>query len=52
MTCHGYGVIRGEQTVAIPYPINPTTGEEAVGKSFHHGRFVDKLRKATMNTKK
>ncbi|KAI8079955.1 squalene epoxidase-domain-containing protein [Halteromyces radiatus] len=42
--CHGYGVIRDMQTVAIPYPINPVSNKEAVGKSFHHGRFVNQLR--------
>ncbi|CAO3599362.1 unnamed protein product [Absidia cylindrospora] len=51
ITCQGYGVLRDGQLVEIPYPINSDTDEKPNGKSFHHGRFVDKLRKAAMNTK-
>jgi len=35
---HGYAVLDAEQTVHIPYPCR------AEGRSFHHGRFVQKLR--------
>ncbi|KAH9972758.1 squalene epoxidase-domain-containing protein [Lactifluus volemus] len=35
---HGYAVLDGDQTVHIPYP------SRAEGRSFHHGRFVQKLR--------
>ncbi|ORX46338.1 SE-domain-containing protein [Hesseltinella vesiculosa] len=42
--CHGYVVIREGEPVEIPYPDNPSTGTPAVGKSFHHGRFINKLR--------
>ncbi|KAF8596866.1 squalene epoxidase [Ceratobasidium sp. AG-I] len=37
---HGYAVIDGGKAVHIPYP----EGEE--GRSFHHGRFVMRLREA------
>jgi squalene monooxygenase len=37
---HGYAVLNAGNTVHIPYP----TGEE--GRSFHHGRFVMRLRDA------
>jgi squalene monooxygenase len=35
---HGYAVLDAGQTVHIPYP------SRAEGRSFHHGRFVQKLR--------
>lgn len=50
--CHGYGVIYKEQIVHIPYPVNEDTGDMAVGKSFHHGRFINNLRNAARSTKK
>ncbi|KAI7906776.1 squalene epoxidase-domain-containing protein [Cokeromyces recurvatus] len=44
--CYGYGVIRGDELVEIPYPILPATEKQAMGKSFHHGRLIQKLRKS------
>ena len=55
----GYGVSYYNQLVHIPYPANavdqPSTKSEkedpplkAEGRSFHHGRFVSKLRAAAM----
>ncbi|KAI8070026.1 squalene epoxidase-domain-containing protein [Gongronella butleri] len=49
--CHGYAVFRDGELVEIPYPVNPETGALAVGKSFHHGRFVNKLRIAAKAAK-
>ncbi|KAI9322400.1 squalene epoxidase-domain-containing protein [Dichotomocladium elegans] len=49
--CYGYAVIRDGETVHIPYPANDLTGEKEVGKSFHHGRFIQKLRAAAKDTK-
>ncbi|KAL0084157.1 squalene epoxidase-domain-containing protein [Phycomyces blakesleeanus] len=48
--CHGYGVFYQNKLVEIPYPVNKFTGEKAVGKSFHHGRFITKLRNAAKQT--
>lgn len=48
----GYGVIRGDEEVHIPYPVDPTTGKPSQGRSFHHGRFIQKLRAAAMQTPK
>ncbi|GAA5804048.1 squalene epoxidase-domain-containing protein [Helicostylum pulchrum] len=48
--CYGYGVIHKGEIVEIPYPIDPETEEQAVGKSFHHGRFIQNLRKAATHT--
>ncbi|KAI9007009.1 squalene epoxidase-domain-containing protein [Phycomyces nitens] len=48
--CHGYGVFYQNRLVEIPYPLNNFTGEKAVGKSFHHGRFITKLRNAAKQT--
>ncbi|GAB5592691.1 Squalene epoxidase [Umbelopsis nana] len=48
--CHGYGVIFKDQIVHIPYPVNEDTGDMAVGKSFHHGRFINNLRKSAKST--
>lgn len=50
--CHGYAIYRENEWVHIPYPVNDATGEKAVGKSFHHGRFIQKLRAAARDTKK
>lgn len=50
--CHGYAIYRENEWVHIPYPVNDATGENAVGKSFHHGRFIQKLRAAARDTKK
>ncbi|KAI7872179.1 squalene epoxidase-domain-containing protein [Spinellus fusiger] len=49
--CYGYGVFFQDDMVEIPYPVNETDGKKAVGKSFHHGRFISKLRKAATDTK-
>ncbi|KAI9471973.1 MAG: squalene epoxidase-domain-containing protein [Benjaminiella poitrasii] len=48
--CYGYGVIREDKLVEIPYPMDTTTEKQATGKSFHHGRFIQKLRKAASCT--
>ncbi|KAF9364735.1 Squalene epoxidase, partial [Mortierella sp. NVP85] len=46
----GYGVIRGSDTVHIPYATDPKTGKPMEGRSFHHGRFIQKLRAAAAGT--
>ncbi|CEG64142.1 Putative Squalene monooxygenase [Rhizopus microsporus] len=48
--CYGYGVIYNGETVHIPYPNDELTEKPAVGKSFHHGRFINNLRKAARAT--
>lgn len=50
--CYGYGVFREGQCVEIPYPVNQITEKQEVGKSFHHGRFIQNLRKAATATDK
>ncbi|KAI8869376.1 SE-domain-containing protein [Ramicandelaber brevisporus] len=39
------------QSTHIGYPLNPQTGERYTGRSFHHGRFIKKLRESCENTK-
>ncbi|KAF9582415.1 Squalene epoxidase [Lunasporangiospora selenospora] len=46
----GYGVIRGQERVHIPYTKNPETGKSHEGRSFHYGRFIQKLRAAASQT--
>ncbi|KAI1310214.1 Squalene epoxidase, partial [Mortierella claussenii] len=46
----GYGVIRGAESVHIPYANDPATGKPVQGRSFHHGRFIQKLRTAAART--
>ncbi|KAF9350446.1 Squalene epoxidase [Mortierella sp. AD094] len=46
----GYGVIRGSENVHIPYLTDPVTGKQDQGRSFHHGRFIQKLRTAASRT--
>jgi squalene monooxygenase len=50
--CYGYGVFRNGEFVEIPYPVDNETEKKAVGKSFHHGRFIQNLRKAATSTEK
>ena len=48
----GYEVIYYDQAVEIPYPHN-ANGHNATrpeGRSFHHGRFIQRLREAAKNT--
>ncbi|KAG0168574.1 Squalene epoxidase [Apophysomyces sp. BC1034] len=49
--CYGYSVFRDGELVEIPYPDDQDTGKKARGISFHHGRFIQKLRKEASNTK-
>ena len=45
----GYEVIHYDQGVQIPYPENVAEqGERPEGRSFHHGRFIRRLREAAM----
>ncbi|KAF2001500.1 squalene monooxygenase [Amniculicola lignicola CBS 123094] len=52
--CYGYQVSYHNTPVAIPYPANltPTSSPSNLpeGRSFHHGRFISKLREAAKNT--
>ncbi|KAI9769579.1 MAG: Squalene epoxidase [Candelina submexicana] len=49
---HGYEVIYYGQGVEIPYPENSddTARKRPQGRSFHHGRFIQRLREAAMRT--
>lgn len=46
----GYNVIFHGTEVAIPYPADKKTGNKPKGRSFHHGRFIMKLREAASAT--
>lgn len=52
--CYGYQVTYHREPVQIPYPTNltPTSSPSAPpeGRSFHHGRFITKLRAAAAAT--
>ncbi|MCJ1338412.1 Squalene epoxidase [Bachmanniomyces sp. S44760] len=51
---HGYEVIYHGKEVAIPYPKEavskslPNPGQRPEGRSFHHGRFIRRLRETAM----
>ena len=45
---HGYAVFNGTESAELTYPPN-SDGSLPIGRSFHHGRFVMKLREAAMN---
>ncbi|KAI7852981.1 squalene epoxidase-domain-containing protein [Circinella umbellata] len=51
IVCEGYAVFHNGEVVQIPYPVEEETGKQAFGKSFHHGKFIQKLRAAAMDTK-
>lgn len=42
---------RDGEIVELPYNKDPTTGKQARGIAFHHGRFIQNLRKSATNTK-
>ena len=44
----GYEVIYYGEGVEIPYPANAVSGGRPEGRSFHHGRFIRRLREAAM----
>lgn len=45
----GYGIWYYDKTVHIPYPDNTVDGDsKPEGRSFHHGRFIAKLRAAAI----
>ncbi|KAI9105297.1 squalene epoxidase-domain-containing protein [Phlyctochytrium arcticum] len=45
--CHGYAVFYPPEEVILPYPSDRRPNE---GRSFHHGRFVQKLRGAARSS--
>lgn len=48
VTAKGYVVRYYGEPVDVPYALNAETNERPEGRSFHHGRFVQKLRAAAM----
>ncbi|KAF1972303.1 SE-domain-containing protein [Bimuria novae-zelandiae CBS 107.79] len=49
--CYGYEVSFHKENVHIPYPANLVPGlTKPEGRSFHHGRFISKLRDAARAT--
>ncbi|KAI8991646.1 squalene epoxidase-domain-containing protein [Mycotypha africana] len=50
ITCTGYSVYRQGQLVELPYNKDPYTGKQQRGIAFHHGRFIQNLRKSAANT--
>ncbi|CEP10195.1 hypothetical protein [Parasitella parasitica] len=51
INCYGYSVYRNGEIVELPYSKDPTTGKQARGVAFHHGRFIQNLRKSATSTK-
>ncbi|KAJ1925548.1 Squalene epoxidase [Tieghemiomyces parasiticus] len=51
ITTRGYLVCYEGKQVTLNYPTNPQTGKAYCGKSFHHGRFVQNLRRACQEVK-
>ncbi|KAK3827027.1 MAG: squalene epoxidase-domain-containing protein [Linnemannia gamsii] len=47
---YGYAVLRGSEQVLIPYANDKVTSKPVQGRSFHHGRFIQKLRVAASRT--
>ncbi|KAF9095334.1 Squalene epoxidase [Mortierella sp. AD031] len=47
---YGYAVMRGSEQVLIPYATDKETDKPVQGRSFHHGRFIQKLRAAASRT--
>jgi squalene monooxygenase len=45
-------VMRGSEQVLIPYANDNNTHKPVQGRSFHHGRFIQKLRAAASRTPK
>ncbi|KAI9355566.1 squalene epoxidase-domain-containing protein [Pilaira anomala] len=50
INCFGYSVYRDGQLVELPYTYDPHSNKQHRGVSFHHGRFIQNLRKAASNT--
>lgn len=58
--CFGYSIYRHGEYIHVPYPSIPDGANDdngapkkkAMGMSFHHGRFIQKLRHAAKNTSK
>lgn len=49
--CYGYCVSYHKTSISIPYPQTSDPPEECPeGRSFHHGRFIQKLRNAAKST--
>ncbi|TIA87866.1 hypothetical protein E3P99_02910 [Wallemia hederae] len=48
---HGYCVIYNKEQVPIPYIVNKETSERYQGRSFHHGRFIQRLRQSAKQKK-
>ena len=49
--CYGYQIAFHKEDVHIPYPSNLVKGlDRPEGRSFHHGRFIQKLRDAARQT--
>ncbi|KAI8331904.1 squalene epoxidase-domain-containing protein [Chlamydoabsidia padenii] len=46
--CFGYSIYRDGQYIQVPYPSDGH--QKAMGMSFHHGRFIQKLRQEAKNT--
>ncbi|CAO3581288.1 unnamed protein product [Absidia cylindrospora] len=51
--CYGYCIFRDGEYIHVPYPnksISDHQQKKATGISFHHGRFIQKLRQQARNT--
>ncbi|KAI9274219.1 squalene epoxidase-domain-containing protein [Sporodiniella umbellata] len=50
VACRGYSIYRQEEMVEISYSTNPESDKQFQGIGFHHGRFIQKLRKSAQST--
>ncbi|KAG1447563.1 hypothetical protein G6F56_009220 [Rhizopus delemar] len=50
IACYGYSVYRQGELVEIPYSKDPNSDKQLRGIAFHHGRFIQKLRKSASST--
>lgn len=48
---YGYQIFYHKSGIELPYTINPETGKKEEGRSFHHGKFIMKLRKIMQEQK-
>eukprot|EP01111_Echinosteliopsis_oligospora_P008915 TRINITY_DN2515_c0_g1_i1.p1 TRINITY_DN2515_c0_g1~~TRINITY_DN2515_c0_g1_i1.p1 ORF type:complete len:501 (-),score=131.13 TRINITY_DN2515_c0_g1_i1:75-1577(-) len=46
---HGYVVYENGKPIHLPYPVNSENGKIINGRSFHHGRFIMRLRDSCKN---
>lgn len=46
---HGYAIFKEDSIATVKYPLESHHSQDVAGRSFHHGRFVQRLRQAASN---